>query len=198
MAIMTRVKRLLAADVHAVLDSMEEPHVVLKQAIREMQESLDMKHARLNGEERSLAALRSRQTLLGGDMEAVRNDLALALEGDSEELARKTVARKIATEKRLAAVRRRIEDATRTSGKLQAEIDLQQNQLESILEKARLFAPVSDDDSAFSVAESILAEGFDSRSEEPSGFKSGFVGVSSEEIELELMRLRQKREGGAS
>ena len=43
MPILNRVKRLFQADVHAILDAIEEPEAVLKQAIREMQENLDQK-----------------------------------------------------------------------------------------------------------------------------------------------------------
>ena len=38
MALITRVSRLLRADVHAVLDRLEEPDVLLQQAIRDMEE----------------------------------------------------------------------------------------------------------------------------------------------------------------
>ena len=47
MPILNRVKRLFQADVHAILDVIEEPEAVLKQAIREMQESLDQKQGQL-------------------------------------------------------------------------------------------------------------------------------------------------------
>ena len=40
MALIRRVARLITADVHAVLDQIEEPEIVLKQAIREMEEEL--------------------------------------------------------------------------------------------------------------------------------------------------------------
>ncbi|MFV2090729.1 MAG: PspA/IM30 family protein, partial [Pseudomonadales bacterium] len=40
MVLITRISRLFTADVHAVLDRIEEPEVVLKQAIREMAEEV--------------------------------------------------------------------------------------------------------------------------------------------------------------
>ena len=40
MALITRVSRLFQADLHAVLDRIEEPEVLLKQAVREMEEEL--------------------------------------------------------------------------------------------------------------------------------------------------------------
>ena len=40
MALVNRVTRLFKADFHAVLDRIEEPDVLLRQAIREMQDDL--------------------------------------------------------------------------------------------------------------------------------------------------------------
>ena len=40
MALITRLSRLFQADMHAVLDKIEEPELLLKQAIREMEESI--------------------------------------------------------------------------------------------------------------------------------------------------------------
>jgi len=38
MALMTRITHLFKADMHAIIDSIEEPSSVLKQAIREMED----------------------------------------------------------------------------------------------------------------------------------------------------------------
>ncbi len=40
MALINRMSRLFTADVHAVLDRLEEPDVLLKHAVREMEEEL--------------------------------------------------------------------------------------------------------------------------------------------------------------
>ena len=47
MALITRVGRLFRADLHAVLDRVEEPEVLLRQAIREMEEELAEERQRL-------------------------------------------------------------------------------------------------------------------------------------------------------
>ena len=47
MALVTRLSRLFQADVHAVLDRIEEPDLQLRQAVREMQLSLDQDRQRL-------------------------------------------------------------------------------------------------------------------------------------------------------
>ena len=40
MALITRISRLFQADLHAVLDRIEEPDLLLRQAVREMQDDL--------------------------------------------------------------------------------------------------------------------------------------------------------------
>ena len=49
MALITRVSRLFQADFHAVLDRIEEPEVLLRQAVREMEEELarDEQHSKV-------------------------------------------------------------------------------------------------------------------------------------------------------
>ncbi|MEE8161016.1 MAG: PspA/IM30 family protein [Acidobacteriota bacterium] len=55
MAITNRIRRLFHADVNAVLDIIEEPEAILKQAIREMQEALDLKRPRLARDQKHLS-----------------------------------------------------------------------------------------------------------------------------------------------
>ncbi len=105
------------------------------------------------------------------------------------------MGRKLAFEKHLAAVHQRISTGEQHYQQHTKEIDLQQGQLESIVEKAKLFVPTTTEDSPFSVAESVLF------SAQRSGSRSypGGMRVSEEEIELEWMRIRENfAKGGAS
>ncbi|MGH8588771.1 MAG: PspA/IM30 family protein, partial [Gammaproteobacteria bacterium] len=47
MALITRVSRLFRSDLHAVLDRIEEPEVLLRQAIREMEAELSSDEQRI-------------------------------------------------------------------------------------------------------------------------------------------------------
>ena len=55
MAIVSRLSRLFVCDVHAVLERLEEPELVLKQSIRDMEEALQAQQLRL---QRGCASLR--------------------------------------------------------------------------------------------------------------------------------------------
>ena len=48
MALITRVSRLFQADFHAVLDRIEEPDLLLRQAVREMEEELARDEQRID------------------------------------------------------------------------------------------------------------------------------------------------------
>ncbi len=47
MALITRMTRLFTADLHAVLDRLEEPDVLLKQALREMEDDVALREQRV-------------------------------------------------------------------------------------------------------------------------------------------------------
>ena len=195
MAIANRITRLFRADVHAVLDIIEEPEAILKQAIREMQEALDLKRARLARDQKTSHALDGTRSYLKEQLSKVEKDLQLCLKEGNEELARKIVGRKLAYEKHGAAVDQRISNLEKAVEQQTREIELQQGQLESIVEKAKMFVPTAEEDSPFSVAESILFTADAAR-----GYTgSGGMQVSEEEVELEWIRLRDSlAEGGAA
>ena len=194
MAISTRIKRLFHADVNAILDAIEEPDVILKQAIREMQENLDWKRGRLARSEKNLKTLKTHELHLGEQIAKVEEDLKLCLNEGSEELARKTIGRKLSFEKHSKVVARRISILTSRCEQETCEVAAQQAQLESIVEKAEFYVRTANDDSAFSVAESVLS------SADPGAGRShpgvGSFQVTEEEIELEWIRLREGADKG--
>ena len=79
MPISNRIKRLFRADVNALLDVIEEPDAVLKQAIREMQEALDTKRGHLARNEKSIESLKANETHLKERISQLSADLELCL-----------------------------------------------------------------------------------------------------------------------
>ena len=76
-------------------------------------------------------------------------------------------------------------------------IEIQQSQLESILEKSRIFVPeVSEEDSPYNVAESILTTREYQRTSPFAGHPGNTLHVNEEEIELEWMRMQENRQKG--
>ena len=62
MALISRVTRLFRADFHAVLDRVEEPDILLRQAIREMEEDLNRDEQAYRGHERDREQLAKRES----------------------------------------------------------------------------------------------------------------------------------------
>ncbi len=91
MSIMTRFVRLCKADIHGVMDQMEDKGLLLKQHLRDMQEELDRKDARLAG----MLALRDEtereKERRSRECEALEQDLALAVAKEKDDIARSLI-----------------------------------------------------------------------------------------------------------
>jgi phage shock protein A len=97
MALIRRVSRLFAADMHAVLDQIEEPDIVLRQAIREMEEELARQHQRrkwLGAEIEAVSGKFEGFEALVQDLDA---KLDVAFANGNETLARRLIRRKLET-----------------------------------------------------------------------------------------------------
>ena len=117
MALINRMSRLFTADVHAVLDRIEEPDVLLKHAIREMEEELARSEQRVKQLEHERD--RARGPAPQGRRPRSRSSASSstsAFDNGNEELARKIVKRKLETErldKHVAERRARVASARR-------------------------------------------------------------------------------------
>lgn len=117
MGVFDRFLTLARADAHGVADALEDRALVLRQHLRDAAAELDRKRQRLAAlaaEERDLG---DEQRRLEEESRALDEDVALAIAGDKEELARFAVrkllplrygARRV--EERLTAVRREAEE----------------------------------------------------------------------------------------
>ena len=88
MALITRLSRLFRADMHAVLDRIEEPQQLLQQAIREMEEALLHEEQQLKLLQHEQGQLQRRLQGLEQSLEKSEEELDLCFESNKEELAR--------------------------------------------------------------------------------------------------------------
>lgn len=140
MALIKRLSRLFAADLHAVLDQIEEPEALLKQAVREMEEELARRAARLKALERERATLAKRRGELERTLTELDEKLDLCFAAGNDELARKLTRRKLLTvalEQRHVARGEALDEDLAT---LRGELGSQQDQLELMRQKVELFA----------------------------------------------------------
>jgi phage shock protein A len=99
MTLLTRVSRLFQADLHAVLDQIEEPEVLLRQSIREMDEALNQDQRQLKlllQEQRQLGA---RQGEIDQSLADLEQQLDLCFAAGQDDLARGLVRRKLETQR---------------------------------------------------------------------------------------------------
>ncbi|NOQ63082.1 MAG: hypothetical protein GQ582_01055, partial [Methyloprofundus sp.] len=61
MNILTRASRLLKADIHGILESLEQPDIILQQSIRDMQDAIDKDQSNLSNLEAQQGQLQQKQ-----------------------------------------------------------------------------------------------------------------------------------------
>jgi phage shock protein A len=173
MALIHRVARWLTADLHAVLDRIEEPDVLLRQAIREMEEELAEGERQARGLALEIERLHDRQERAAAGVAQLDAQLAVCFDAGDDALARKLVKRKLETDKLRQHVAERRAALVKELGERERTLAARRDQLDVLRQKAELLieapAPPAHDAAA-----------------------PDFT-VGDDEIEVELLRERQRR-----
>jgi phage shock protein A len=138
MALINRMSRLLTADVHAVLDRIEEPDVLLKHAVREMEEELARSEQRARTLEHEHAALGERQRKAEKLLAELTLELDVCFDNGNEELARKVLRRRLETERLERHVAERRDGTGKELAALNAAVAEQREQLDVMRQKVEL------------------------------------------------------------
>lgn len=105
MTIMMRIRRLFKADMHGLLDLLEEPEAVLKQAIREMETEIEQGEQALAERVQRVEALRNTAAHVESEIATLESQIDIAFEAQNEALARTFIRKKLETENRLHSIR---------------------------------------------------------------------------------------------
>lgn len=175
MALIKRLRRLFLADFHAVLDHVEEPDSLLRQAIREMEEALADDEQRFRSLQLEREQLTSKDIELRQLLESLREELEICLDADKEELARSLIRRRLETERSLTLLMQRRESLDKQLGQLGVRLDENRSRHESMRQKAQLFAEQQ--------RETIVSD----------PWPAGGVCVRDEDVEVALLREYQRR-----
>lgn len=179
MALITRVSQLFRADVNAVLDRMEEPEILLKQAVRDMQEALAKDDQRVKVMQLEQKQILSRQSELEQRLDRVTEELDLCFDTGNEALARTLLKRKLESERYLNYLARKQQEFQEAGEALKKRIDENRSRLDSMQQKAELLAGSDKDET-----------------EQASWNEPDFMGqfaVSEDDIELAFLREKQRR-----
>ena len=135
MALINRFSRLLTADFHALLDRVEEPEVLIKQALREMQDSLtDM---RIHAEELRIDIEHRNQSIDAYTSKRIDIDqeIDLCFAAGKEALARNATRRKLEMEREIERATATLVSAKRALTELETKISQHDAELEDLRTK---------------------------------------------------------------
>lgn len=182
MAFFNRLSRWFRADLHALLDRMEEPGPLLKQALREMEEALAQSGQQLAGLDRELAQAQRRDALLATRIQAATEELELCFGANQPQLLRPLMRRKLEAERLAPQVRETVRQLEAERERRQAQLAAQQQQLAELRAQVLLI----DEDAVacpFSGTPASVAES---------------TSVSETDVDLALLREQQRRASPAA
>ena len=88
MGIMTRVVKIFKADLHGVMDQLEDQGLLLKQHLRDMEEALNLKEAELQKKIVSRKQVQQEHEQYKRQSESLENDLTVAIQKNKDDIAR--------------------------------------------------------------------------------------------------------------
>jgi phage shock protein A len=177
MALITRVSRLFRADLHAVLDRIEEPDLLLRQAVRDMEDELARDEQRLEALSADFARIAAREGELTRASARLEQELDVCFASNEDELARAVVRRKLGAERAAEALARRRGQVLDARATLEQRIAEQRARLESVRAQAQVHADAATADAA--------------TASEP--WVASCAAVSADEVEVAYLRERQRR-----
>ena len=185
MGLLTRMIRLCKADLHGVMDQIENQELLLKQHLRDMQASLMQKEAELKHICR--ARDQARQDYENAEQKRIglETDLETALKNDKDDIGRMLIKKL----KPLNAIQsdrhQHIDRLSHDIKQLREHIEQQQLQYETLQQKATEY-----------FHRAAQRRWQDDAPEVSPGLE--VVDVSAEEIELELLQRKEAIKGGAA
>lgn len=178
MAIMSRIVEIFKADIHGVMDQLEDQGLLLKNHLRDMEEALILKEAKLNRKTAARKQLQKEHATYKQQGDALENDLKVALQKNKDDLARMLI-KKI----------KPLEDLSGEFARQIAVLDDEIHRLRGCLEQQRL---------KYEYLKRQSADYFQrSRVQPPEHGLAGmlpdhkFGELSAEEIELELLKRKE-------
>ena len=175
MALITRISRLFQADLHAVLDRIEEPELLLRQAVREMEDDLARDEQGVKLLNHELGQLVGRETDIRHSLDDIEDELDICFESGKDDLARALIKRKLEALRFQKFLSRKREMQERTLSALRTRLHENRASLDSMRQKAEL------------LAEETVADSF------VDNWSSPDIVVRDEDVEVAFLREKQKR-----
>ncbi|MCA9542358.1 MAG: PspA/IM30 family protein [Myxococcales bacterium] len=175
MRLFNRLRHVVTADAHGMIDALEDKALLLRQGVREAEIALADKRARLDGMRAEVKQLIETQDRLDARIKGLDADVALALSAGEDDLARFTVRRLLPMQRERTQRAERLTVVKADAAALAEEVERQAEDLDAL--KLRVRERLA----------ALEREGADPFAPAP---------VADEEIELELLRRRRAGEAG--
>lgn len=175
MALITRISRLFRADFNAVLDRIEEPDVLLKQALREMEDDVhnDEQHMKSLLNEYSQSELKIKE--LEENILQVDHELDICFESDETELACSQVKRKLEMQRYEKHLKSKLNSLDKGKTELKTRIDENKSRLIAMQQKLDLL-----------ISDESLMNSNDS-------YQNISMVINKDEIEMAFLKEKQER-----
>jgi len=144
MALIKRMTRLFQADVHGILDQLEDPAAVLRQAVREMEAVVienEGKLAMLEKRHQHLLSLQADTVSASAELES---QVDLALHSGNEALCRALVRKKLEYENRGREIERAITRVAEAKTETLKQLADRRERLQAIIKKIEVVVPADD------------------------------------------------------
>ena len=128
MGILSRLLRLCKADVHGVMDQLEDKGLVLKQYLREMEENLKQKEQRLACLGGTIRQIEGDLNLRREELQKLELDLELAVGKDKDDIARMLIRKRRTIQGTAELLAQRLEGIKQERAHLKETLDRQRLQ----------------------------------------------------------------------
>ena len=139
MTLITRITRLVKADLHGILDGLEEPEEVIKQAIRDMEEDIAMQERRLEELRAVLQRLEREAQETTTAMREIESQIDICFAAENEPLAKNLIRKRLEMARRAKGIARAQEETRAQSDGLATRIATQKAQLASVVQKLKVY-----------------------------------------------------------
>jgi len=174
MVLINRITRLFHADVHAVLDRIEEPEALLKQSIREMESALDQDKVLLKRHERECTIIKERMSESSRSREQLKSELDICFNNNNEILARRTIKRKLELLRYNNLLTTKYDTSKKLISDIEKRINENQNKLTTVIQKLEMLS--------INTEKNTVDDSY-----------SPDININEDDIEIEFLREKQTR-----
>jgi len=185
MGIMSRLYRLCKADAHGVMDQLEDKELLLKQYLREMEESLEQKQARLARTGATIRQVQGDLDLRREELQKLEKDLDLAVGKGKDDIARMLIRKRRTIQGGADLLAQRLQYLTDEKSHLEETLERQRLQHEELKVKVAGFCRQAE------------LHPFETMGP-PTGEHPAWKMPTEEEIELELLQRKQSLQTGGA